>query len=550
MNSFFPLLCDKVWVFLLVFCGMATSSQAQNGWTNGNISGNFQVQSQYYVNDSAINATTFEEVGNPALNAAFQLLYETKRLKLGVRYEAYLPPLLGFDENYRGHGIANRFATYSHKGLEVTAGHFYEQFGSGIVLRSYFEPQLGVDNAIDGLRFTYNHKNRWNITGLVGKHRLFFELGEGIIKAVNAEVNVLETIQPSEEGKARKWQLYKGNSFVDKFEPYTGTRDFVPVNVWAISDRWRLTNEHFSFSLENVWKSSDPTVLNSNIIKKGHAISFASSYSKKGLGIQINLQRLDNMNFRSERNDQSLTNLFMNFLPALSKQHTYRLLTLYPQTVQPQGEVSTQVEIYHKIKKRTALGGKYGVNLNLNFTRVHGLKTTETGTQEGYNSEFFAIGEELYYQDIHLEIQKKWSKRLKTNLLYVHLNYNKTVMEGVPTSSLIKSHVGVLEMSYKLPKRQALRIETQHLYTKQDFGSWAMLLTEYSKFPNLSFFLSDEYNYTNNIHYYSGGMSYVKGAHRFSLSYGRQRAGLLCVGGICRLVPAATGLLCTASGSF
>ena len=39
--------------------------------------------------------------------------------------------------------------------LTVTAGNFYEQFGSGLILRSFEERTLGIDNALDGLRLKY-----------------------------------------------------------------------------------------------------------------------------------------------------------------------------------------------------------------------------------------------------------------------------------------------------------------------------------------------------------------------------------------------------------
>ena len=34
----------------------------------------------------------------------------------------------------------------------MTVGNFYDQFGSGLVFRSYEERNLGIDNAMDGFR--------------------------------------------------------------------------------------------------------------------------------------------------------------------------------------------------------------------------------------------------------------------------------------------------------------------------------------------------------------------------------------------------------------
>ncbi|MEJ6490989.1 MAG: DUF6029 family protein, partial [Flavobacteriales bacterium] len=43
---------------------------------------------------------------------------------------------------------------------------------------------------------------------------------------------------------------------------------------------------------------------------------------------------------------------------------------------------------------------------------------------------------------------------------------------------------------------------------------------------------------------------YVREATRITLSYGRQRAGLFCVGGVCRFVPANNGLTLNFTQSF
>jgi hypothetical protein len=65
----------------------------------------------------------------------------------------------------------------------------------------------------------------------------------------------------------------------------------------------------------------------------------------------------------------------------------------------------------------------------------------------------------------------------------------------------------------------------------------------------------DQYNYSNpeedlQIHYVIGTVGYVQNATRFMVSYGRQRAGLFCVGGVCRNVPASNGLTFTFTQSF
>ncbi|MFM7823252.1 MAG: DUF6029 family protein, partial [Bacteroidota bacterium] len=104
-------------------------------------------------------------------------------------------------------------------------------------------------------------------------------------------------------------------------------------------------------------------------------------------------------------------------------------------------------------------------------------------------------------------------------------------------------------------KTHSVRAELQHLYTVSDRGNWALGLLEYSISPNWFFAFFDEYNYGNEdsakrIHYWNGSMGYTRGANRVALAYGKQRQGLLCVGGVCRNVPASNGFSISITSSF
>ena len=55
---------------------------------------------------------------------------------------------------------------------------------------------------------------------------------------------------------------------------------------------------------------------------------------------------------------------------------------------------------------------------------------------------------------------------------------------------------------------------------------------------------------TEQIYYPIGSFGYIRGGSRFSFSYGRQRAGIFCVGGVCRVVPAANGLTASITTTF
>ena len=78
------------------------------------------------------------------------------------------------------------------------------------------------------------------------------------------------------------------------------------------------------------------------------------------------------MSFRSDRNAE-LTQLNINFLTSLNKQQSYSLATIYPYVTQPNGETGMQFDFFYKIPKNSLLGGKYGTELNVNFSNCYTL---------------------------------------------------------------------------------------------------------------------------------------------------------------------------------
>jgi hypothetical protein len=160
------------------------------------------------------------------------------------------------------------------------------------------------------------------------------------------------------------------------------------------------------------------------------------------------------------------------------------------------------------------------------------------------------------FQDLNLEISHVWSKKFKSTLSVIRQVFNKNVVLGkIGYDSLLKPMVFVFEGTVQLNPKNAVRFELQHMSVKDvdyskptpvDHGNWAFALAEVTW--NSHWFLSmfDEWNYGNDevdkrIHYPSASVTYVQSGTRVGFGYGRQRAGVLCVGGVCRTVPAADG---------
>jgi hypothetical protein len=117
----------------------------------------------------------------------------------------------------------------------------------------------------------------------------------------------------------------------------------------------------------------------------------------------------------------------------------------------------------------------------------------------------------------------------------------------------LKAHIAIADVTYKFKPRHSVRMELQGLFTKEDKGDWAMGLLEYSIAPRWFVSLSDQYNYGNEndkLHYFNIAAGYKKKGNRIQLGYGRQREGVVCIGGVCRNVPAASGFNISITGSF
>ena len=534
---------------VIFFIVLSHYSSAQNN--PGEIHGSFQIDGQYYIQDSVISAPEVNE--KFLLNGYGDLVFTKGNFKAGLRYETYQNVLLGYDKRFTGSGIANRYAEYDNGLLAITVGNFYEQFGSGLILRSYWEPTLGYDNSIDGLRVRLKPYSGITVKGLIGRQRYYFKTGEGIVRGVDAEVAWNEVVDKWNDAKTH---ITTGFGFVSKYQKDDDPVYILPENVAAYSGRLDITRGKVTVNAEYAYKYNDPSSLNNYSYKFGDAALLKATYSQKGLGIFLAAKRIDNMNFRSERN-ANLNDLMINYLPALTKYHIYSLATIYPYATQPNGEMGYEGEINYTIKKGTKLGGDYGTNIIFNVSGANSLSTEPVAGKDLYKSDWGKIGKDVYYKEFSLEISRKFNRHFKMALVYINQTYNKDKVQfqGSKQYGTIYDNIVVADMTYKLNDRHALRLELQTLQTKQDYKSWMAGLLEYSYSPHWFVAVSDQYNYGNakpdlRVHYFNFYVGYTKNSSRISLSYGRQREGLFCVGGVCRQVPASNGLAVSISTSF
>ncbi len=479
--------------------------------------------------------TGAEKKGDFLNNTYADLLLQSKYIDAGARLEFLEYSLPGFEKDFEGWGVPHLWMKAKLGKVELTGGTFYDQFGSGFIFRTYEERSLGIDNALLGGRVVVKPYKGITVKALSGVQRRYWEWNKSLVSGADAEIHLDEWIPRMQQSDTR---LMMGFSWVNKYEKKEvirapGNLDYrynLPkfVNAWDF--RVGVDKGPWSLLAEYAEKSQDPSFDNGYRYDKGRAAMVSGSYSKKGLSLLFQVKRSENMAFRSRRKLENLTSTssYINHLPAFTQDQTYALAALYPYATQlADGEMAYQAEAGYNFKRKTALGGKYGMNVKVNFSHVRWKRTVN-------------------YQDIDVQLTKKLSKSFKLSLMYMNQRYNQFVVKKHSDENgrgdMINSNIFIADGKYQFSPKVTLRGELQYLTTGQDQGDWAYGLLELSLAPHWMITVSDMWNCGGTkLHYYQGLVTYNVKQHRIQAGYGRTRKGLNCSGGVCREVPASTG---------
>ncbi len=494
-------------------------------------------------------------------NTYVDLKLAHKYVEAGGRFEFLKYPLPGYEPDLKGWGVPHFYVKGHYKNVELTVGDYYEQFGSGLVLRTYEERSLGIDNALRGARLAYKPVDGVSLKALTGKQRYYWHHNDALVSGVDLEIGLESFIKSLE---AHDTRIMIGGSWVNKHEKDDKMPIFVDathklnfpkyVNAWDA--RVNLTHGGFNVLAEYAQKSQDPSFDNGYHYGKGTVAMLSASYSKKGMSLLVQAKRSENMAFRSRRSMNG-TSSFINFLPPFTHDQTYALPAQYPYATQFDGEWAFQVEAGYTFKKGTALGGKYGTKVKANFSHVRGLcqgdikdpvRENNIIGSYGYKTSFFKMGE-VYYQDIDVQIDKRMTRDFSLVLMYMNQRYNMTVVEG--HGGMVTSNILVADGKYKFSPKLSLRCELQYQFCKGDQGDWAFGLAELSWAPHWMFTLSDMWNCgETKTHFYQALVTYSLKSHRIQAGYGRTDAGYNCSGGVCRWVPATRGFTLSYNYTF
>ncbi|SHI95598.1 hypothetical protein SAMN04488096_10678 [Mesonia phycicola] len=566
----------KILLFVIVLVATFTSNAQDSIQKKEKIKGRFfggvESNSQYYIDDSKLGDFNYDNHfrSNSYINAN----YNYGKFTAGVQVEAYEPnALLNYNPKFEGTNLATYYLNYKSDKIDATAGYFYEQFGSGLLLRFWEDRALGINNALRGGKIIYRPTNEITLKAIYGQQRTGFDVANSDIFGFDSEFYLTDWLNFETS------DLSVGASYVGRYEKIDEADlenpDFNELTN-AFGVRVNYSQNSFYLNGEANFKSKDAALslqntISNELVKSGSAYLLNFGYTKSGLGVDVMLRRLENMTFLSEREperiDANNTSLnyndkILNYVPGLTKQHHSNLANIYVYQAQYQvsylgedkmksGETGGQIDVYYRFKKGTSLGGKYGTRVAVNLASWYNLPGKYRYFPREYDTEFFGVGQR-YFSDYNIEIKKRIKKNWRTGFYYIHQYYDKSLIEG---GDVVNADILSLESTWSFQNSKSIRVEMEHMWADADRGNWAGGTVEYNFNNSLSMYVWDIYNYgahyeTDKNHYYNIGGAYRFGASRLAVNFGRQRGGLVCVGGVCRYVPQNTGFTLNFSTSF
>lgn len=521
---------------LFLVIGLVSASAVLSAQENGYVTGSFETNNHLYVND-AVNEFQADDdrIGS---NNYLKVDYYKGNLSAGLQLESYLPAQIGFPEELSRYALSNMYVNWKDDAFQVTAGTFYDQFGSGLLFRSWEDRLLGLNNAVMGARFAYNWDDKVAFKAIWGMPRLGMEFTDTQVRGADLSVSLsniigLDDILLSVEGSV----LNKYTKIGIEAEEAGGK-----PNSLGFSGRLNFDWNGFFAKGEYVDLGKKLVALET---KRGNAQLVELGYNGRGLGVTMTGRRLEWMGQNILTNSTSSANL-ISYVPAMSTQYTYMLTTLHPYNPQVgdastmafnSGEIGGQVDAFYNFRRGTKIGGKRGMKVHANFSTYYTL--AQEGTAQAGN---------LLFRDFSFDVERQWTKEFKMVLLYSLQEYNPGYGQYKTTWL---SNIFVADLLYKWTSELSTRLELQYLKTYEDKKDWMAALLEVNFAPHWSVWGSDMYNHgMTKKHYYNVGVSYAKGRTRVALGYGRYKDGYICSGGVCRSIPQYTGANFTVTTSF
>ncbi len=398
------------------------------------------------------------------------------------------------------------------EGLKLTVGNYYEMFGRGLVLKSYEDRNIRIDNNLLGVSVGGKFAN-FHLRALTGMAENSNAERKDILHAVDLEFSGVKGLKlgttfasnnPEQENLARtELASFRIAPSIWKFDLYA---------EYGIKNNQDIQNNIFNGS-EN---------------KIGEALYGNLNFYLGKFSIGGEYKYYDNYAFQSE--DKTID---YNTPPSLRKDHTYILLNRHLSPLNQNNEKGFQIEVNYSFSENSVFLGNYN-------------QTKTLGPSSYYQRVIGSVNEsQTQLEDFYLQFTQTWSRSLETIFAF---DYN----EEYATST--KNITPILDTKYYFGDINTIRFVLEHqqsenFVTEEKYYNQVVQL-EYLRSPDISISLVGEMKTSepkpSEIKKEFWGfvmLGYKLTNHTdLSLLIGTRQAGNICVGGVCRYEPEFKGV--------
>ena len=445
--------------------------------------------------------------------------YNKNIFSTGIRFEAFQPndpdPSISRGK-VRYADIAFKYFAVDigdvEEGINITAGNFYELFGRGMILKSYEDRNIRIDNNLLGVKFEANY-NDFSLTALSGS----------VANSNNERKDIIHAADLS----------YRGLDFMKLATSFASNQPDIEGIARTTLASFRIQPSYWNFDgyAEYGFKNNKDVqsqVFNDEEWKIGEAFYGSLNFYYNAFSIVGEYKYYDNFAFTS--NDGTI---FYNTSPSLRKEYTYQLLNRHPSPLDQSNEEGFAVEANYSFSDQTSVIANYGITQTL---------PTSSYFQRANNVSLPILTQlkELYLQATH-----NWNESFTTIAAF---GYNEEL------STNTKNITPILENKFYFDDINTIKIvlehqQTENLTTDEKYYD-DVIAIEYLRSPNFNVSLVTEVqtkepqagNTVRKVWSFIQ-FGYKLGNHSdLSLLVGSRQAGNICIGGICRYEPAFQGV--------
>ena len=398
------------------------------------------------------------------------------------------------------------------EGLDILVGNYYALVGRGMLLKSFEDRSIRIDNNLLGLKVIGKYEG-FILTALSGMPENSQADRKDILHLADIEYRNL------------KW-LKLGGTYASNLPPVDEIARTDMASVRALPSFWNI-DIYTEYGVK----------MNADVQKN----AFDDSESIIGQGFYGNLnlylgslsllgefKHYDNFAFTTQDGT-----VFYNLPPSVRLEYTYMLPNRHPSPLDPNNEQGYQVAAAYSLDDETYFNTAYTITKTLPgdsyFQRIN---DTDNPVQTQLK--------EFYFQG-----QRDWSSSFTTIAAFA---FNEEL------TSNTKNITPILELRYYFKDINTIKLIFEHQHstnkTTDEQHYTDVLLLEYLRSPRFNVALVAELETTepeagNIVRKFWGfvQVGYKLGYHTdISLLIGTRQAGNICIGGVCRFEPEFRGI--------